>query len=319
MLGRLWRAIKHPFGIVGLIIALWKPAYLVLDGLGNAQFVADHRQVLGDFLSSGWGTASSVVVGAFIVAFAVYRVSRQSNPATASAVAPAVPNAMVVSRSPPEALPANHEAWRGNDYLLVWQAACLWAGREPDYALAVSYGTRVYPYFSMLLRSIEYHQINVSRHEPEMAWSQLSRQDLIKLAVKKRERPQFLFMGDEVAQPTIPQTEMMALEEFAVSAFERTKDGIVGEIASSGNDESGTLRWYATFASLKVPIYGCRPPSRLIEVTDRTGHYFAFDIDRFVLKELSGNKKWTSLQIIKADAQRCYEMLDGFDPQGWIA
>jgi len=211
---------------------------------------------------------------------------------------------------------ADLEAWRQTDHFPVWQAACLWAGREPHFLLAVAYGTPVYPCFSMLLRHIQRGEIVVSRHEPEMAWSELSRPDLVKLAAHKGVRPAFLFIDAGKAPAIASPTDMIPLEEFATTAYERTKDGMVGKLAAKDNDENAILLWYANFAGIKFPIHGCRPPSRLIEVVDRTGYHFACDIDRIILQEMYGKAKWTNLRMRQADASQCYAMLDRFDPMG---
>lgn len=91
---------------------------------------------------------------------------------------------------------------------------------------------------------------------------------------------------------------------------------MVGKLAAQGNDKNGILLWYTNFAGLKFPVYGCRPPSRLVEVVDRTGHDFVCDIDRLILQEMYGKGKWINLRMRQVDAEQCYAMLDRFDPMG---
>lgn len=96
---------------------------------------------------------------------------------------------------PPELplMPADFKKWDHIDHLAVWQAACLWEGLAPDLNVATWFVSPAYPFYTMLLRDIEYGNITPTRPYDDICYAQLAREDLIKLAKKKGTKPAFLF------------------------------------------------------------------------------------------------------------------------------
>ena len=87
---------------------------------------------------------------------------------------------------------ADLDEWRQVDPLLLWQAGCLWAGIKPQYP--VTFDNPAYSAFSMLLRAAEHGELKLIKIEPprKFAFSQASREELVRYAIQKNNIPEFL-------------------------------------------------------------------------------------------------------------------------------
>src|ERR1700730_8191400 len=60
-------------GLLGWLVALIKPIAKVLSMAGDIDLLANYFGVAGRFLETGWGTLTSVVLGAVIIGYAIHR------------------------------------------------------------------------------------------------------------------------------------------------------------------------------------------------------------------------------------------------------
>jgi len=95
--------------------------------------------------------------------------------------------------------PVNYAAWDSVDPLQVFEAGCLWGETEPN--VSVPQGTPM-AYYSMLINSVFLRAIKVygpngfqvlNVENLDIPMLLIKREDLMKLAKEKNERPKFLF------------------------------------------------------------------------------------------------------------------------------
>ena len=60
-------------GLLGWLVALIKPIAKILSMAGDVDLLANYFGVTGRFLETGWGTLTSVVLGAVIIGYAIHR------------------------------------------------------------------------------------------------------------------------------------------------------------------------------------------------------------------------------------------------------
>lgn len=60
-------------GLLGWFVALTKPIAKILSMAGDVDLLANYFGVAGRFLETGWGTLTSVVLGAVIIGYAIHR------------------------------------------------------------------------------------------------------------------------------------------------------------------------------------------------------------------------------------------------------
>ena len=72
---KLRASFTSPIGLVGYVVGLQSLFIRLIRWLGDMDFIASYWRPIGTFLDTGWGTLASVVVGAIIVAIAIFRSS----------------------------------------------------------------------------------------------------------------------------------------------------------------------------------------------------------------------------------------------------
>jgi hypothetical protein len=71
------------FGPLGWLLIFAKPLNSGVTILGDFDLLKNYGGALGRFLDTGWGTLTSIVLGALIVGYAIYkRLTRQDELAT---------------------------------------------------------------------------------------------------------------------------------------------------------------------------------------------------------------------------------------------
>jgi hypothetical protein len=65
-------------GLLGWLVALVKPIAKVLNMASDIDLLANYFGATGKFLETGWGTLTSIVLGAVIIGYAVYRNMRRA-------------------------------------------------------------------------------------------------------------------------------------------------------------------------------------------------------------------------------------------------
>lgn len=96
--------------------------------------------------------------------------------------------------------PANFSSWNDINNFSILQASWLWIGLEPQSPDTVLEGTKVAPIIQRFEEDILNGAIkNVSAQGPDWTGTKLSRQQLIDYALKKKERPYFLFYIQNVS------------------------------------------------------------------------------------------------------------------------
>jgi hypothetical protein len=65
-------------GLLGWLVALVKPIAKALNMASDIDLLANYFGAAGKFLETGWGTLTSVVLGAVIIGYAVYRNTRRA-------------------------------------------------------------------------------------------------------------------------------------------------------------------------------------------------------------------------------------------------
>ena len=86
----------------------------------------------------------------------------------------------------------DYDAWDKVSELTVWQVACLWANQSPYNKLTPD--TKAYPFLRMLKSDIASGKLlSTADVSGTGMWATLSREDLIKYATEKGEKPPFLF------------------------------------------------------------------------------------------------------------------------------
>jgi hypothetical protein len=71
------RALNISAAVAGAAIAFSKPIFKIIDRLSEMDFLATYAGPVGRFLETGWGTLSSIAVGAAIIGFSIYQGLRQ--------------------------------------------------------------------------------------------------------------------------------------------------------------------------------------------------------------------------------------------------
>lgn len=70
---RQLRGLFSPLGALGWLVVLIKPIRQLIEWLADVDFIWQNLDAIGRFLDTGWGTLTTVGLGALIVAHAVYR------------------------------------------------------------------------------------------------------------------------------------------------------------------------------------------------------------------------------------------------------
>lgn len=180
------------------------------------------------------------------------------------------------------ARPANIEDWRKVDPYHVWQAGCLWGGVKPTYP--VTFDNPAYWAFSMLLRAVEHGQVKPVKRvkKAELAFAQVSQQNLRQFAEEKGDRPSFLF-GTSTDEPL--QTPSLWWRYAGVTL------GIISATAVAWN-----------VVDFKRQVMGCAPKVEWLSEIDR-GDYPPLNVKyeiRFAsVVPQSPNPYWMS---VEADA-----------------
>ena len=112
---------------------------------------------------------------------------------------------------------AKLEDWQGTDPLLLWQAGCLWKNIKPRHP--VEFDNPAYAAFSMLLRAAEYGELQLIKQEDDFAFSQVTRDELARYAVKKKDVPKFL---KDVAQNITEDFVVIDVQESSTHTSEET-------------------------------------------------------------------------------------------------
>lgn len=78
-LSRLFHILKTPQGIVGALIFLFKPIRELIAWIGDIQTLAELWPQLDTFIMGGWGMLISVMIGASIIAHALFKTERKQS------------------------------------------------------------------------------------------------------------------------------------------------------------------------------------------------------------------------------------------------
>jgi hypothetical protein len=71
------RALNISAAVAGAAIAFSRPIFKIIDRLSEMDFLATYAGPVGRFLETGWGTLTSIAVGAGIIGFSIYQGLRQ--------------------------------------------------------------------------------------------------------------------------------------------------------------------------------------------------------------------------------------------------
>jgi hypothetical protein len=150
-----------------------------------------------------------------LVLLAAYILFHRAEPVAAPIAIPA--SSALVSPQSSDAL--NLEEWLGHPNYFVWVAACLWIGRKPDPTIDQNHPA--YPTLQMIKGHLQANTIKSLYGDTGMK-AKVAREELIKLATIRQERPDFLFRtsrGQQIndnewnAQPRVPLISLFARAE----------------------------------------------------------------------------------------------------------
>lgn len=144
----LWRALKSPFGVFGVMLTFAKPLKWGVEWMGDLDFVVTNWPKVLEFLETGAGTTTTVIVGALIVAYSLYNSAQEVPEQTMQKTERVKPRGRwyqteAITDDNPEGTwefigptpEPNYAVWGKRQSLMIFEAAKIMAGippTEPD-------------------------------------------------------------------------------------------------------------------------------------------------------------------------------------------